>query len=87
MNATERIIEYARLPTEDQPKQDSVGEAARGALMTVPAAWPTEGILEIKGLVAGYAPDLPPVLRGLTFNVAKNQRIGVVGRTGTLSTV
>lgn len=33
-------------------------------------------------LVVGYAPDLPPVLKGLTFNVNRNERIGVVGRTG-----
>jgi ABC-type multidrug transport system fused ATPase/permease subunit len=32
--------------------------------------------------VVGYAPDLPPVLKGVTFSVAPNERIGVVGRTG-----
>lgn len=30
----------------------------------------------------GYAPDLPPVLKGVSFTVAPNERIGVVGRTG-----
>ena len=70
MNATERIIEYSKLPIEDQYGQD------------VPASWPTEGRLEVAGLVVGYAPGLPPVLKGLNFNVAKNERIGVVGRTG-----
>jgi ABC-type multidrug transport system fused ATPase/permease subunit len=70
MNATERIIEYSRLETEDQS-----GTPA-------PAAWPTEGRLEVNGLVAGYAPDLPPVLKGLSFTAEKNQRVGVVGRTG-----
>src|SRR5205814_313888 len=33
-------------------------------------------------LWVGYAPDLPPVLKGLSFRVQKNERIGVVGRTG-----
>lgn len=70
MNATERIIEYSRLGTEDQSGNDP------------PAAWPTEGRLEVNNLVAGYAPDLPPVLKGLTFTAEKNQRVGVVGRTG-----
>lgn len=70
MNATERIIEYSRLPTEDQG-----GDSP-------PAAWPAEGRLEVDGLVSGYASDLPPVLRGLSFQVEKNQRVGVVGRTG-----
>ncbi|KMU86758.1 canalicular multispecific organic anion transporter 1 [Coccidioides immitis H538.4] len=70
MNATERVLEYSAIDIENQ-------EGAE-----VPAAWPTEGRLEVTDLVVGYAPDLPPVLRGLSFTVAKNQRVGVVGRTG-----
>lgn len=70
MNAAERIIEYSRLQIEDQG-----GEIP-------PASWPTEGNLELNNVVAGYAPDLPPVLKGLSFRVEKHQRVGVIGRTG-----
>ncbi|KAL8773661.1 MAG: hypothetical protein Q9209_001427 [Squamulea sp. 1 TL-2023] len=70
MNAMERIVEYSRIPIE---KQEGT---------VVPAQWPTEGRLKVEGLVAGYAPDLPPVLKGLSFEVTKTQRIGVIGRTG-----
>jgi ABC-type multidrug transport system fused ATPase/permease subunit len=70
MNAAERIIEYSNLQTE----------SLDGA--SPPAAWPSEGHLKVTDLVVGYAPDLPPVLKGLTFTVARNERIGVVGRTG-----
>ncbi len=70
MNATERIVEYSNITIENQSGVDA------------PAAWPAEGNLEVNDLVVSYAPDLPPVLKGLTFRVAKNQRIGVVGRTG-----
>ncbi|KIW98705.1 uncharacterized protein Z519_00366 [Cladophialophora bantiana CBS 173.52] len=70
MNATERIVEYSNITIENQGGVDA------------PAAWPTEGNLEVDDLVVGYAPDLPPVLKGLTFKVTKNQRVGVVGRTG-----
>jgi ABC-type multidrug transport system fused ATPase/permease subunit len=70
MNAAERIIEYANLPTESLEGADP------------PAAWPSEGRLEVSNLVVGYAPDLPPVLKGLSFRVERNERIGVVGRTG-----
>ena len=70
MNATERIVEYSNITIENQSGMDA------------PAAWPTEGNLEVNDLVVSYAPDLPPVLKGLTFSVARNQRIGVVGRTG-----
>ena len=70
MNATERIVEYSNITTESQGGGDA------------PAAWPTEGKLEVNDLVVSYASDLPPVLKGLTFSVASNQRVGVVGRTG-----
>lgn len=70
MNATERIIEYTEIPIEDEGGANA------------PASWPSEGRLEVQDLVVGYAPDLPPVLNGLTFDVERNQRIGVVGRTG-----
>lgn len=70
MNATERVIEYSNIELENQGG------------VNAPAAWPTEGRLEVNDLVVGYAPDLPPVLKGLSFTVEKNQRVGVVGRTG-----
>ncbi|PYI36068.1 P-loop containing nucleoside triphosphate hydrolase protein [Aspergillus indologenus CBS 114.80] len=70
MNATERVIEYSKIELENQGGVEP------------PAAWPTEGRLEVQDLVVGYAPDLPPVLKGLSFVVEKNQRVGVVGRTG-----
>lgn len=70
MNAAERIIEYSNLKTESLEGADP------------PAAWPSEGRLEVNDLVVAYAPDLPPVLKGLTFRVERNERIGVVGRTG-----
>ncbi|KAE8555903.1 hypothetical protein EYB25_000601 [Talaromyces marneffei] len=70
MNAVERITEYSNLKTESQDGADP------------PAAWPSQGRLEVNDLVVSYAPDLPPVLKGLTFRVERSERIGVVGRTG-----
>jgi ABC-type multidrug transport system fused ATPase/permease subunit len=70
MNATERVMEFSSIELENQGGVDA------------PAAWPTEGRLEVCDLVVGYAPDLPPILKGLSFTVEKNQRVGVVGRTG-----
>ncbi|KAG8533079.1 uncharacterized protein KY384_001862 [Bacidia gigantensis] len=71
MNSVERVVEYSKLPTEDQSEKRQA-----------PAAWPTEGRLEVDNLVVGYAPDLPPVLKGLNFRVESRERVGVVGRTG-----
>ncbi|KAF1981699.1 putative ABC bile acid transporter [Aulographum hederae CBS 113979] len=70
MNAAERVVEYSEIPIEDEGGMDA------------PAAWPTEGKLEVHDLVVGYAEDLPPVLNGISFNVKRHERIGVVGRTG-----
>ncbi|KAL2675266.1 hypothetical protein Neosp_011449 [[Neocosmospora] mangrovei] len=70
MNSTERVVEYTELETESLE-----GEKP-------PAAWPTSGTMEVDNLEVAYAPDLPPVLRGISFNVKNNERIGVVGRTG-----
>lgn len=70
MNAMERVLEYCDIEIE---KQDG---------FNVPAAWPSEGRIDVSNLVVGYASYLPPVLNGLSFAVEKNQRIGVVGRTG-----
>ena len=71
MNSVERVREYSHLPIEPQ-----------GGEIAPPAAWPTAGRLEVKDLVVGYAPDLPPVLKELSFTVAPGTRVGVVGRTG-----
>ena len=71
MNAVERVVDYSELEPEDQGGLDA------------PAAWPTEGRLEVDDLAVGYAPDLPEVLKGLSFTVERGQRIGIVGRTGS----
>ncbi|KAF4443547.1 hypothetical protein F53441_11402 [Fusarium austroafricanum] len=70
MNSTERVVEYTELETESLE-----GEKPS-------AAWPTSGTMEIKNLEVSYAPDLPPVLKGISFDVKNNERVGVVGRTG-----
>jgi len=36
----------------------------------------------VENLVIRYAPDLPSVLHGLTFNITPKSKIGVLGRTG-----
>lgn len=70
MNAVERILEYSEIVIEDQEGTDA------------PAHWPAEGRLEVDDLVVSYASDLEPVLKGVSFAVAPNERVGVVGRTG-----
>ncbi|KAK4242325.1 hypothetical protein C8A03DRAFT_11407 [Achaetomium macrosporum] len=69
-NACERVLEYAEIETEPEGGKNA------------PAAWPTEGKIEVDNLTVRYAEDLPPVLKNLNFTVGAGERIGIVGRTG-----
>ncbi|KAG8673600.1 hypothetical protein FPOAC2_07047 [Fusarium poae] len=70
MNSMERVVEYMNIETE-----------YLGGLRPA-AAWPSSGSVEVKDLEVAYAPDLPPVLKGLSFKIKHGERVGVVGRTG-----
>ncbi|KAG9088490.1 hypothetical protein FS749_002131 [Ceratobasidium sp. UAMH 11750] len=76
VNSVERIQEYLELPSEPP----AVIESNRP-----PAAWPSTatGTLAVEDLVIHYAPDLPPVLKGVTFETKPSEKIGIVGRTGS----
>ncbi|OCB86633.1 multidrug resistance-associated ABC transporter [Sanghuangporus baumii] len=69
--AVERVKEYSDLikegPEFTEPKP--------------PASWPSKGAVECKGLTIRYAPDLPDVLRDLSFKVNPGEKVGIVGRT------
>lgn len=70
MDAARAVLGYTELETEEQG-----GIAA-------PKDWPSGGEVEVKGLNVAYAPDLPLVLKNVSFTVAAGKRIGIVGRTG-----
>ncbi|KZV94275.1 P-loop containing nucleoside triphosphate hydrolase protein [Exidia glandulosa HHB12029] len=73
MNGVERIEEYIALPPEP-PRH----------VANVPAYWPpVDADIVYENVVLRYAPDLEPVLRGVTFSVRAGEKIGIVGRTGS----
>jgi ABC-type multidrug transport system fused ATPase/permease subunit len=37
----------------------------------------------VENLVVRYAPDLPPVLHGVSFALKPRERVGLLGRTGS----
>ncbi|KAB8343200.1 hypothetical protein FH972_022790 [Carpinus fangiana] len=71
MNATERVIEYTDIETEDIKGKE------------VAASWPSKGKIEVENLEVAYAPGLDPVLKGISFTIEAGKRVGVVGRTGS----
>jgi ABC-type multidrug transport system fused ATPase/permease subunit len=72
MTSVERLKFYSQIPSEKIE-----GPA------NVPDSWPSRGELKVENLQAQYAPHLPLVLKGLSFQVPAGQRVGIVGRTGS----
>ncbi|KAG1845953.1 pleiotropic drug resistance ABC transporter [Suillus tomentosus] len=74
-NAVERVVEYLGVPQE----APAIIEKSRP-----PAYWPSsDGQLVVENLVVRYSPDLPDVLKNISFVVQPSEKIGVVGRTGS----
>ncbi|KAF8557120.1 P-loop containing nucleoside triphosphate hydrolase protein [Imleria badia] len=74
MNAVERIIHYANEVEQEAPHQ--VKDSA------APPSWPFEGRIVMKYVFMKYRPELPPVLKGLSMDIAPGEKIGIAGRTG-----
>ena len=74
----ERVKHYSEIDTEA-----AYNAADKGELITAPADWPTQGRIEFDNVCARYRPELPLVLEKVTFTVQANEKVGVVGRTGS----
>ncbi|KAH6888231.1 multidrug resistance-associated ABC transporter [Coprinopsis sp. MPI-PUGE-AT-0042] len=78
LNSVERVVEYLDLPQEPP----AVIESNRA-----PAYWPSgskdKDLVTVENLVIKYAPDLPAVLRDVSFTLKGSERIGLLGRTGS----
>ncbi|KAI8640714.1 hypothetical protein BD408DRAFT_444931 [Parasitella parasitica] len=74
LNSVERVQEYLELDQEPPATIDG---------HKPPAAWPTTAAIEVKDLVIRYAPELDPVLHGISFSTRPHEKIGIVGRTGS----
>ncbi|GAA5950453.1 hypothetical protein JCM3765_004553 [Sporobolomyces pararoseus] len=71
-NSLERVEEYM-----------SVDQESKGGVAP-PAHWPSvSSSIKVKKLTASYAPELPPVLKDVSFEVKGGEKVGIVGRTGS----
>lgn len=73
MNSVERIQEYIE-GTDQEPPAHTEHDP--------PASWPENGHIQVHDLSIRYAPGLPKVLDGVSFDVRAAEKIGIVGRTG-----
>ncbi|GFH22354.1 ABC transporter, multidrug resistance associated protein, partial [Haematococcus lacustris] len=76
-NSVERIVQY--LAPEPEPAPDSPPDV----MAKLGEAWPSAGAITVKELTMRYRPEMPLVLRGVSFQVAAGQKVGLVGRTGS----
>src|SRR5690554_6877668 len=74
MNSAERMVHYMK---------NLVQERAVEKPETKPdPSWPAQGQISFQNVSMRYRPDLPRVLREISFEIAAGHKIGVVGRTG-----
>ncbi|PBK66109.1 multidrug resistance-associated ABC transporter [Armillaria solidipes] len=72
MNAVERVLVYAELPSEGN--DTSPDEPS--------AEWPEKGAISFEDVDLAYREGLPLVLHGVSFKINPGEKVGIVGRTG-----
>ncbi|EGW31568.1 ABC transporter [Spathaspora passalidarum NRRL Y-27907] len=73
MNSMERLQEY--LDVEQEPPYEIKETEPR-------SSWPEHGRISVKDVSLRYAPELPRVIKNVTFDVEPCNKVGIVGRTG-----
>jgi len=74
MTSVERLLHY----TDIEPE----GRTQEAEEELPPPDWPRSGAVEFVDYSLRYRPELPLVLRDVSFRVEDRQKVGVVGRTG-----
>ncbi|XP_048586469.1 ATP-binding cassette sub-family C member 4-like [Nematostella vectensis] len=72
MTSVQRVMEYCRLSPEP----------AYQITKTPPCGWPRHGAVSFSYVSLRYYSDGPQVLKGVTFSIEPQQKIGIAGRTG-----
>lgn len=69
----ERIKNYCELESEDISVKSTDPPTSQ---------WPSQGAISFENVQLRYRPDLPMVLKGLSFEIRAGEKCGVIGRTG-----
>ncbi|XP_062857046.1 ATP-binding cassette sub-family C member 5 [Trichomycterus rosablanca] len=74
--SVERINHYIKTLETEAPQEISD--------LSAPAAdWPQEGSISFQNVELRYRHELPLVLKDLTFSIRPEEKVGIVGRTGS----
>ncbi|KAJ3057372.1 hypothetical protein HK097_008467 [Rhizophlyctis rosea] len=82
MNAVERVEDYA-YHLEQEAEYGPGAKVGKTKEEIKSLGWPRTGGIVAKDVVMRYAKDLPPVLKGVSFEIGDGEKVGVVGRTGS----
>lgn len=74
MNSMERLHEYAFELPQEAPYQRIE--------LRPPKEWPKTGYIQFNNVSLRYRPELPLVLKDLTFGIYPGEKVGICGRTG-----
>ncbi|ELP94857.1 canalicular multispecific organic anion transporter, putative [Entamoeba invadens IP1] len=76
MQAVERLLSLKGIPVEETKEK-------KANYSTPPDNWPTQGKIELENYQFRYREGLPLVLKGVSAVINDNEKIGIVGRTGS----
>jgi ABC-type multidrug transport system fused ATPase/permease subunit len=82
MTSAERIHEYGQLVPESYQNSNE-----NDVLTQLADDWPSRGIIEFKDYTFRYRPELDPVLKNLNLRIQSKEKIGVIGRTGMITSL
>lgn len=74
MNAVVRLYDYI----DNNPKEADF-EHPQPSIQN----WPNHGVYDVKDISYKYRPELPLVIKKISFDIKENAKIGIVGRTGS----
>ena len=76
-NSVERIVQYLG------PAKEAAPDTEPDVLAKMPESWPEKGAIIVDTLIMRYRPEMPLVLKGVSFEIAAGEKVGLVGRTGS----
>ena len=83
MTSVERVSEYGEIKTEEESEKDLMRTLdAKHFTKDDKVNWPNDGIIEFRKVFLRYGEDGKYVLQNVNFKTGKEEKIGIVGRTG-----
>ena len=77
MNSTERVSNYAT-----ELEQEAAYKNSELFFKTERNNWPSSGIIKYENVCMRYRPNLPLVLKNISFEIQNGEKIGICGKTG-----